>query len=179
MINKNLFFIDAESDGLYGKFLSVAVIIVNNEMEEIERHYWGISKENLNIKSKWVQDNVLPIMGDYEKCRSETELLENVWHMWEIYKDNAYVVADVIYPVETRLFEKCIQLSAKEREYQGPFPLIDLSSALLAKGIDPLKKRDELVERKGRTQHNALNDVEMSIEIWRRYISAEGYNRVL
>ena len=38
-LRKNLFFLDAETDGLYGKFLSIAVIILNSEYEELERLY--------------------------------------------------------------------------------------------------------------------------------------------
>ena len=42
---KTLFFIDAETDGLYGAFISVAIVVLDPECNEIERHYLGIKKE--------------------------------------------------------------------------------------------------------------------------------------
>lgn len=45
---------------------------------------------------------------------------------------------------------------------------MDLSSMLLAKGIDPLVDRVELSDENGKKMHNALTDVEISVEIWRK-----------
>lgn len=38
-MKKELFFVDAEMDGLYGTFLSIAVIVTDYEGNELERHY--------------------------------------------------------------------------------------------------------------------------------------------
>lgn len=168
MIKKKLFFVDAETDGLYGAFLSIAVIVTDYEGNELERYYWGIDPERLEVKSEWVKKNVLPIMGTYKICQDEDELLENFWQVWEKYKRDAYAIADVGFPVETALFRQCVLRDIEKRQMDGPFPLIDLSNILLAKGINPLIDRMELAEKKEKPMHNALTDVEISIGIWRK-----------
>ena len=104
MRNKFLF-VDAETDGLYGSFLSIAVILTDYEGNEIERYYWGINPKTLQIQSEWVMQNVVPIMGDYEICRNEDELLDKFWNVWDKNRENTFAVADVCYPVESTLFQ--------------------------------------------------------------------------
>ena len=171
MQKNNLFFIDAETDGLYGKFLTVAIIVTDNNLNEIERAYFGIRKEDMDVKSKWVIENVLPILGEYDEVNSEGELLDKVWELWRKYADNAYAVANVPIPVESRLFAKCVEKDLSNREFQGPFPLIDISSMLLAKDINPLEERGILIgEHSKGNVHNALYDVEVMIKIYRKII---------
>ncbi len=167
MRNKFLF-VDAETDGLYGTFLSIAVILTGYEGNEIERYYWGINPKTLQIQSEWVMQNVVPIMGDYEICRNEDELLEKFWNVWDKNRENTFAVADVCYPVESTLFQRCVLHDLEERQMKGPFPLLDLSSMLLAKGIDPLVDRLELSDENGKKMHNALTGVEIYVEIWRK-----------
>lgn len=169
-MGKKLFFIDAETDGLYGKVISAAVVVLDGTYRELERHYWGIEKDNLNIETKWVMEHVVPVMGHYEPCKNEEDLLSKVWEVWSRYCENAYAIADVCYPVEAGLFEKCVRMDPEDRIQKAPYPLIDLGSVLMAKGIDPLIERKKLVKSEKTKQHNALEDVEMAIEIWRNVI---------
>lgn len=169
VIDKKLFFIDAETDGLYGRFISAAVIITDSKCNELERHYWGINVNSEDIESNWVKDNVLPVMGnDYEQCGNEDELIENVWNLWNKYGQDAYVVADVAFPVEARLFEKCILADREAREYNGPFPLVDVSSLLIARGIEPLTDRKTYSGLDNKKQHRAIEDVEMMVAMWKK-----------
>lgn len=167
-MKKELFFVDAETDGLYGTFLSIAVIVIDYEGNELDRHYWGINQKNLVVHSEWVRRNVIPIMGEYEVCQDEDELLDKFWQVWKNHQKDAYAIADVCYPVESTLFQKCVLKDKEKRVMDGPFPLLDLSSILLAKGIDPLIDRMKLAKTKGKQMHNALADVEISISIWRK-----------
>lgn len=166
-MKKNLFFIDAETDGLYGTFLTVGIYVMSEKGEEIDRAYYGIKRDNMHVSEPWVIKNVLPILGSYEECEEEEELLEKVWSLWEEYWEYAYAVADVQYPVECRLFEKCVQKDLQNRMYKAPFPLLDVSSILWANGIDPLEERKKLLENVQKNQHNALDDAIMSAEIIR------------
>jgi hypothetical protein len=94
-----------------------------------------------------------------------------VWDCWTKYADDAYAVGDVIYPVEAGLFEKCVELDVEKNKFRGPFPLLDLSSLLYSKGIDPLTERESLLEQNPEgTQHNALYDTETSVQIFKKYI---------
>lgn len=167
MKNK-LVFIDVETDGLYGGFLTVALIATDLEGNELERAYYGIRKDKMEIKEPWVMENVLPKLGEYEPCKDEGELLEKAWNFWLRYQEEAYAVCDVGYPVETRFLQACVEKDVSGYAMKAPFPLLDLSSILYAKGYEPLINREELIKEPCRDMvHNALYDVETSIKIWK------------
>ena len=161
-------FIDAETDGLYGSFLTVGVVVTDALGNIIQKAYYGIKKENMVINDAWTKENVFPILSDYEACEDEDELLDKVWAIWMKYREEAYAVADVMYPVESRLFMKCVMKNETERKYQGPFPMLDLSSMLMAAGYDPLADRTQFLknDKDEKQIHNALFDAEMIMEIW-------------
>ena len=167
---KKFVLVDAETDGLYGDFLTVAMKAVDETGKVIERGYWGVKKAILSVKEPWVKDNVVPILGDYEDCESEEVLLQRVWDFWMRHREEACVVADVPYPVECRLFQKCVEQNPEERTFLAPFPLLDLASMLYVKGIDPLTARRELLpksEADSGMMHNASFDVDMTETILR------------
>ena len=152
-------FIDAETDGLYGSFLTVGLVVTDDAGNMIEKAYYGIIKENMMISDVWTRENVFPVLGDYEACEDEAELLEKVWAFWMKYREDAY---------------------AAERKYLGPFPMLDLSSLLMAAGYDPLIDRAELLDEDEKQMmanktHNALNDAEMTAAIW---FKLKGYLKV-
>lgn len=168
MEDKNkLFFLDAECDGLYGSFITIAGIVVDIDGTEIDRFYYGIQRDKLHIKSEWVKQNVLPKLGDYTDFSDEGEMLEAFWQKWMQYQKDAYAIGDVIYPVECRLFQRCVEHNETERSSFAPYPFLDLASILYSKNINPLMERTELsgcIENA--LQHNALFDIEMMNKIW-------------
>lgn len=162
-------FLDVESDGLYGNFLTAALIVVDNEGNEISRAYYGICKEHMHVTDPWVIEHVLPIIGDYEECENEKQLLQKTWDFWLQYQETAYMICDVAYPVECRFLRACVALNQSEYMCKAPFPLIDLSSLLMAKGYDPLYERKHFASKyKEECVHNALYDVEVAIEVWKK-----------
>ena len=171
MKNK-LVFLDVETDGLYGSFLTVALIATDWEGNELERAYLGIRREKMHITEPWVEENVLPRLGEYEPVDTEEELLRKAWDFWLRYREEAYAVCDVGYPVEARFLKACVELDVKQNAMLAPFPLVDLSSLILAKGYEPLINREELVaDYESTKQHNELYDVEVSIEVWKKLMS--------
>jgi hypothetical protein len=170
MEKDRLFFVDAETDGLNGNYISIAIIVTDLDCIEQERYYYGIDKNRLCVSDEWTKKNVIPIMGSYAEKADEQELLESFWSVWMKYRDRAYAIGDVIYPVEARLFQRCVYKDVNDRGYYGPFPFIDLSSILFAHNIDPLSEREQLTSKEFKNesiQHNALYDVEMTIDIYK------------
>lgn len=173
-IKKNLLFIDAEAYGLYGDFISVAMKLIDTSTgEELDKAYFGIAKEKLCIKEEWVKDNVEKYLGDYSEQKSENDLIESVWSFWDKYKSTSYVITDVGFPVESRLFIKCVENDKNNRLFEAPFPLLDLSSMLLSIGIEPLVDRESLIKEKiNGNKHNAMYDVDVMIAVWKQYFFA-------
>ena len=169
-----LVFLDVETDGLYGAFLTVAMIATDGKGNELERAYYGIKREIMQVTEPWVQENVIPKLGDYEECNTETELLQKAWDFWMKYQKEAYAVCDVGFPVEAGFLRACVALNEKEAMWKAPFPLVDLSSLLLAKGYDPLVERKELVpEFEKDKEHSALYDVEVTVKVWKKLMVQE------
>lgn len=170
--NKKIFFIDAETDGLYGEFISIGAVVTDKEGNELDQFYMAdremISKKTLQT---WVLEHVIPYIGSCRLIRGQKLLLEEFWKFWLKYQKDVYCVADVPYPVEYRLFQKCVEVNVKEREFLAPYPLLDISSIMLARELDPLYERTELVENKGAVVHNALFDAKMSAELWQKLLA--------
>ena len=166
------FFVDAETDGLYGTFLSVAAVVLDEDGEETDSFYGTLKEAEKYVTSEWVRQNVLPylkntIRSDKDLYDSETELIEAFYSFYQAYID-CDVIADVPYPVESRLFIKAVGHNITDREFEAPFPLMDLSSMLYIKGYSPLTDRRSIVDCSDLHMHNALDDVRMSIRIWRK-----------
>lgn len=155
------FIIDAEVDGLYGPLLTLAVLIADQDGQVIEEFYAGLPKNLASVETEWVKTNVLPFVGNYHNVDSEEELLDQVWRLWASYGKSAICYADVPFPVETGIWHRIMARQEKSSEQEGPFPLIDLASILLAKGINPLTNRLDLA-RKSFVLHNALDDVRLT-----------------
>ena len=169
--NNKYLFVDAETDGLYGKFISIAMVVADHVGNELEHIYIGLSNPENHIKEKWVRENVLPTLDEYEEYEDEHSLLEAAWSFWRVHASDSYVFTDVMHPVESRLFTRCVEQDIENRVFQGPFPMLDLASMLYALGINPLEAREKLVQPldEGK-QHNALYDARMAMAIWKKYI---------
>lgn len=166
----NRFFVDAETHGLYGSFLSVAAMVTDEEGEELERFYGAIELGEVEVTDPWVREHVLPYLSQAERFfPTEGELLDAFWDFWMKHREAAECIADVAYPVEARLFRRCVEKRLPESNFLGPFPLYDLSTLLRAKGLPPLAERTSLVREK-RVAHDAMNDVKMLAELWNRLI---------
>lgn len=166
---KNVFFVDAETDGLYGDFLSIAALVFDENGKEIDIFYKAAQdtcckKNHLD----WVKKNVLPYLENCDWVSSEEKLIDLFWKFWFKYKDNSLCIADVPYPVEFRLFQKCVEKNVVERSMDAPYPLLDISSMLYAKGLDPNIERKQLIKEEDGIVHNALLDARRSMSVWRR-----------
>ena len=167
----NYFFVDAETDGLYGPFLSVAVVVTDENGEKVDEFSASILVAKDSIKVDWVRENVFPFLERTEiRVADETALLALFWDFWMCHRENVICIADVPFPVETRLFSRCIGMDREQREFLGPYPLYDLATALLGAGIDPDTPRTTLAPL-GLDAHDARGDVRMAAHIWHTYIT--------
>ena len=163
-----LFFVDAETDGLYGSFLSVAVLVTDQDGHELEHFYAERVIRPDESLSPWVREHVLPFLGSAElTVQTEEALLEAFWAFWLRYRETAECVAYVQYPVEARLFTTCVLRAPREREFQGPFPLYDLSTLLAMNDLDVDCNLQALTGLE-LPSHHALNDVRVAAAAWKK-----------
>lgn len=157
---------DCESIGIHGETFAVGWIVVSKSGEEIARAEYGTDPIRAHGHADdlaWVKehcrtvDNVPAENGPYW-------VRQRFWEAWEYAKERgALLAADVAWPVEANFLSACIADDPERRKWNGPYPLIDVSSVRLAAGYDPTgtvaRRNDELPE------HDPLADARQSARL--------------
>lgn len=160
------FFVDAESDGFYGKFLSVAALVTDKNGTELDSFYGAVKVNADDISSEWVRENVYPYLKNASVFYdSEGNMLEAFWLFWLKHRENADCVSYVPYPVESRLFNFCVTENTEKRQFLAPFPLYDLATVLESKGYHYDSDMQTLSGLE-LISHDAMNDVRMAAKVW-------------
>lgn len=135
---------DVESCGLHGEGFAVGYVVIWRG-EEVEN---GRFASSLSMASgdpsdrDWVKENVPEIPSESPDTFT---VREKFWKKWLLWKNRgAVLAADCGWPVESRFLCECIDQLREDRKWDGPYPFIEISSILLAAGIDPLGKFERL-----------------------------------
>ena len=165
-MKEHFFFVDAETDGLYGKFLSIAALVTYCQGQNLSSFYGSIKIDPSDIKTEWVKENVFPYLENADLFfDDETELLEAFWNFWLLHRESSECVAYVPYPVESRLFSTCVMNNVEKRQFLAPFPLYDLATLLESKKIDFNSNMQQLSSL-NLQPHDAMDDVRMTAAVW-------------
>ncbi|MEB3169231.1 MAG: hypothetical protein VKK97_10945 [Synechococcaceae cyanobacterium] len=140
---------DVESIGLHGDGFAVGWVVVNRDGERLEEGCLSCGPElciGTDQDRRWVSENVPPLLIN---SPTKFHVRNGFWHAWRRWADQgAVLVADCAWPVEANFLSACVRQNRAEREREGPYPLHDLASVLLALGKDPLeatpRNEDEL-----------------------------------
>jgi hypothetical protein len=127
--------IDVECNGLAGRAFAVA-LTVSDRTGERESVVLRCPMGEASV-DPWVAEHVLPAIADLpENLPAYPYLLSEVWSTIDRWGGRAVpLIAHVAWPVEARLL---LDVYTGQRVWEGPYPLIDVASVLLAKGHDPL-----------------------------------------
>lgn len=136
--------IDAETNGLAGRAFAVALTLSDHSGEIDSRVLRCQIGEA--VVDDWVAKHVMPAItdipdncpGGYPQMLAEIGLAVDAWGG----RDTA-MIAHVAWPVEARLL---LDVYSGENVWNGPYPLIDVASVLLAHGHNPLSVDDYLAE---------------------------------
>lgn len=161
----NLFMVfDVESIGLHGEGFAVAWVVVNREGARLAEACLSCDPSlcrGTEESRKWVAENVPPL-----QITSPTpqHLRNTFWHEWRQWAGPGVVlVADCAWPVEANFLSACIRQNHAEREWQGPYPLHDLASVLLALGRDPMATNERMPDEL--PAHHPLMDARQSARL--------------
>ena len=152
---------DVESIGLHGEGFAVAWVVVSREGERLDEGCLACAPDQCTGTGEsrlWVSENVPPL----DVTSPTPQHLRNTfWHQWRYWADKgAVLVADCAWPVEANFLSACVRLNPAQREWQGPYPLHDLASALLALGADALAVTERLSDEL--PAHHPLMDARQS-----------------
>ena len=137
---------DVESVGLHGEGFAVGFVVVDEYGKELDAGRFACSPDTATSPGgrearEWVRKNV-PEFKD-TGCRTPLGVRRSFWDKYEEWKKQGVVlVGEVCWPVEARFLLQCIEDQHAYRGWNGPYPLIDLASILLADGQDPIQLFD-------------------------------------
>jgi hypothetical protein len=140
---------DCESVGLHGETFAVGWVVVDRSGRELAHGRAACHPDDAEGSEdgrQWVRDNVpASIWPEAGEC-GPIWVREQFWLAWREWNahQRAVLVADCAWPVEARFLARCVDDSPRVREWQGPYPLIDVASVRLAAGLDPLATVERL-----------------------------------
>ncbi len=159
---------DVESAGLHGEGFAWGYVVMEDGVE-CEACYGFVDEVPPCSEEDraWVESNVLAAMdreSTYYRADSLKELRANFWEHWMRWKaKGAQLVTDCGWPVEANFLSACIADDPYARKWDGPYPLLDLSSVLLAARLDPVGTFDRLPNEM--PAHDPLRDARQSARV--------------
>lgn len=167
---------DVEAIGLYGVGFSVGWVVFDTQGRELDEGYLACPLHEAEASPDiedlaWVEQNVMPHLPD-PNCDNLPDLYKRFWAHWTSWQDRgATMVADCNYPVETNFLRACV-LNRPERKDTAPYPFLDVSSVLLAKGRDPVANYDR--RESELPKHNPVCDARQSGRILVEVLHGDG-----
>lgn len=184
---------DVETYGLFGEAFSVGYVLTHSVTGSVVGrelmhgiHSCELSDtdndkhdHNLEATEEWLEKNVLKNIPSPD-CFTTFGIQQAFYNAWctaksfaEKQGETLYLVADVAWPCEARFL---LQVRHNFPDFIA-YPLLDVSSILLARGFDPVatypRKQSEL------PAHNPLNDARQSARILHTLLNDKNDARVL
>lgn len=156
------FVLDVESVGLHGEGYSPGWVVIDTANgAEVDSGRLAVDTavcDGYDEDRDWINENVPHIPPTHDSLGAMRELFLAVWLRWKAR--GAWLAADCPAPVETNFLAACIKRRLPVSRWDGPYPLIDIASVLLARGIDPLATLPRLENELPR--HDPLCDARQS-----------------
>lgn len=154
---------DVESIGLHGDGYAVGYVVIQDG-KEVESGMFACPASKANGADSdrlWVYENIPQIAPD---SPDPLAVRENFWCRWMEWKaKGALLAADCAWPVEARFLAACVDALPDERRFTGPYPLVEISTWMMAAGQDPMKTHTRLESEL--PQHNPLADARQSARL--------------
>ena len=152
---------DLETNGLHGEAFAIGAVLVNSKGEVLDK-FTARCPINGNV-DEWVKVNVLPAIENMRQTHDHAKSLRSDFWEWYLKTEpqSDYVLVSNGYPVEYRFLMQCQEDDLDNRYWDHPFPILDLTSILLATGHDPSSKSQLITRiiREGNfARHNPLDD---------------------
>jgi hypothetical protein len=175
---------DVESVGLHGPTFAVGWVLKHINGEELDYRCYAIDLRDVYNEHRNKPDHAHLTSGlNWWTKKHYAVLMDSMWpndrlhiserdmrlSFWQEYRQylkqypNLLLAADVPWPVKANFLTACIRDNLPDREWQGPYPILDIASVLAAKGLDPLQKFDRYPDEL--PEHNPLADARQSARV--------------
>ncbi|XGU46178.1 hypothetical protein ACEXAJ_07430 [Fusobacterium necrophorum subsp. funduliforme] len=167
MLTNRIMSLDVESNGLWGKPISIGFTIENNGRVLFKAEACYIDEQRKY--DEWVTENVIKPMRENEniiRLSSYKELLQWFAKYYNLYRKEYTVLYHMGHIVEANLFKELVS-GGYIGEWDAPYTPIEVSALLAACGydMDSVDKLAELglIEKPSESQtHQALYDAEIT-----------------
>lgn len=161
---KSYFVFDVESVGLHGEGFAVAggVYLENGAAQWEFKYACPVDEcEGAEDDRAWVKENVPALQECY---RGPKNLRDAFWAVWMKAKsEGATMAAECLWPVEARFVAHCVYDDIDARKWEGPYPFLEISSVMLAAGMDPMATYDRTPSEM--PKHDPLADARQSARL--------------
>lgn len=145
-VNTPFFLFDVESIGLHGEGFAVAGGVYVNGVANTEFRFSCQPEraQGEDTDRAWVRENVPAMEITHQSLTGMRDAFWTEWKTAKKWHPGIVMAGECIFPVEAGFVANCIYDDMPGRKWEGPYPLHEVSSILLAAGMDPLKTYDRL-----------------------------------
>jgi hypothetical protein len=145
MNNQYFFVFDVESIGLHGEGFAVGggVFLNGNAITEFQFSCPRDQAKGRDKDRDWVDFNIPSIDITHE---TPAQVRHAFWEEWMTAKHKfpgIVMAGECFWPVEANFVSSCVS-DDETRTWEGPYPFHEVSSFMLAGGMDPMGRYDRL-----------------------------------
>ena len=172
------FIFDVESVGLHGEGFSVAGGIYReapshegklygdrlHRIDHFAFHCDPANAQGTDSDREWIAANVTTHPRSVERDTPK-EVRDLFWNVWMRYKNqlSAVMFVECGWPVEAKFLEACISDDPDTRNWDGPYPMHEVASIMLAAGMDPMASYERRPDES--PAHEPLADSHLSARL--------------
>ena len=163
----HFFVFDVESIGLHGEAFAVAGGVYSAIDGSARSEFCFACNPGLalgdNDDRKWVAENVPPILVTHRNSNLMRAEFFQEWLSAKQQFPGILMAAESLWPVEAGFVAKCIADVPRERKWEGPYPFVEISSVMMAAGMDPMATYERTESEK--PAHHPLGDARQSARL--------------
>lgn len=169
MLKNPYFVFDVESIGLHGEPFAVGWCVVDGAMDgdHLKELDYGLIvidpalASGMDDDRDWVMTNI-PVMPVTHL--SMQAMLVDFWSRWLHWKaKGAVMFAECGWPVEAKFLAMCIGAIYPKSKWDGPYPLHEVATMMLAAGMDPMATYERTPFEQ--PKHHPLSDARQSARL--------------
>ena len=158
---------DLEANNLHGQPFAIGAVVIDGHGKVHDS--FTARCPILGDVDPWVVANVIPVIQDMQQSHGSYEDMREAFWRWYLQAEAAsdYVLVSNGYPVEYRFLIDCQDADLEQRYWQHPFPVLDLTSILIAKGHDSGIQKNQIRKKIRKeasfAQHHPYDDAKIAV----------------
>ena len=159
------FIFDVESIGLFGEPFAVGggVYIGGAAHYEFRYSFLHTNAKGCDDDRQWILENV-PIIGVTHVLPQH--VVNMLWYEWQKARTmypGIIMAAECGWPIEANILHRTVVFNINERKWNGPYPLHEIASFMVAAGMDPMAKYER--NKSELPEHDPLADSRLSARL--------------